>query len=241
MTKTEVNQINQGEKRGRGRPKKERQEVGSLSPEVKQAVGYIRVSTDKQEYDAQRGAINEAAAREGYKVITFIEETVSSKEHFTKRKISQMLEELEAGTVVITYEASRLARNMIELAAIVQEIKNKRCGLWILSNELKIGLSKENEVLGEFMLMALGLAAQLERQFIQERTRNALKQRKKEGVTLGRPAGKGKKVAEAIASKGLDKQQFIEMRQKWGFSVAKLAKMAGVNRLTMDEWLKENI
>lgn len=240
MTKTEVNQVNQGEKRGRGRPKKERQEVGQLVKSM-QAVGYIRVSTDKQEYEAQRAAINEAAAKEGYKVVTYIEETVSSKEHYTKRKINQMIQELEAGTVVITYEASRLARNMMELAAIVQEIKNKGGGVWIISNDLKIGLNKENEVLGEFMLMALGLAAQLERQFIRERTTNALKQRRKEGVTLGRPAGKGKKVAEAIASKGLDKQQFIEMRQKWGFSVAKLAKMAGVNRLTMDEWLKENI
>lgn len=238
MTQTEVNQVNQGEKRGRGRPKKERQEL-IQSVKSMQAVGYIRVSTDKQEYDAQRAAIHEAAAKEGYKLLDIIEETISSKEHYTKRKVSQMIQELDAGTVVITYEASRLARNMIELAAIVQEIKTRGGGVWIISNDLKIGLSKENEVLGEFMLMALGLAAQLERQFIRERTTNALKQRRKEGVTLGRPAGKGKKVAEAIAGKGMDKEHILYLRRS-GLSVAQLAKMAGVNRLTMDEWLKIN-
>jgi putative DNA-invertase from lambdoid prophage Rac len=233
MTKTEVNQVNQGEKRGRGRPRKATQEVKN----ERQAVGYIRVSTERQEYDAQRSAINEAAASEGYKV-TFHEETVSSRKE--ERGIHEIVRTMEAGTVIITYEASRLARNMIELAAIVQEIKNKKCGLWIISENIKIGLSDAEDIHSEFMLMALGLAAQIERKMISERTRNALAHKKKEGVILGRPQGRGRKVAEAIEQKGLNREYIMNMR-KAGLSVAKLAKMAGVNRLTMDEFIKSNI
>ena len=241
MTKTEVNQVNQGEKRGRGRPKKERQEVGQLVKSM-QAVGYIRVSTDKQEYDAQRAAISEAAAKEGYNEdnITYIEETVSSRK--AERAIYDIIRTMQAGTVIITYEVSRLARNMMELAAIVQEIKTKGGGLWIVLENIRIGLSDADNTNSEFILLALGLAAQLERKLISERTRNALRQRKKEGVTLGRPAGRGRKVEEALKERGLTRERIVDLRTGViKVSVTKLAKMAGVNRLTMDEWLKENI
>jgi DNA-binding transcriptional ArsR family regulator len=87
------------------------------------------------------------------------------------------------------------------------------------------------------MVFAIGIAAQIERDLISERTKSALKARKAEGVKLGRPEGKGRKVDEALQVKGLTADYLIDMA-KAGLSVAKIARLIDLDQRTVGAWLK---
>jgi DNA invertase Pin-like site-specific DNA recombinase len=192
------------------------------------AIGYCRVSTDKQEVQAQENAINELCAREGMKV-SFVTETVSSRKQ--ERKIHEVIENLKEGETLVVYEASRLARSTTELFSYIQSIKQKGANIFIIKPELRIS-AKGSNINSEAILFALGIASQIERDMISERTRNALQAKKKEGVILGRPKGRGKKIEQMENA-----QELVKMYQI-GLSFTKLAKYAGTDKRTVSEFLK---
>ena len=197
------------------------------------AIGYIRISTDKQETQAQASAITEAVARSDMKLERLVEETVSSRKK--ERQVFGLIEELKAGQVLVCYELSRLGRSLTEILNIVEAVKRRKASIWILSPDMKLGsgLSSGQEIQAETMIFALGLGSRIERDLISERTKNALRERRSQGVTLGRPKGRGKKVEKAIASKGIEIEKFIEV----GLSAVKIGKLLGVDRRTVTDYL----
>jgi DNA invertase Pin-like site-specific DNA recombinase len=77
----------------------------------------------------------------------------------------------------------------------------------------------------------LGLAAEIEREFISARTKEALAKRKAEGVQLGRPKGKAKKVK-------LDEhEKDIRRYLKLGISKRSIAKLVDCAPSTLYEWI----
>lgn len=197
------------------------------------AIGYCRVSTDKQDMEAQKNAINEVGAKKGY-TVEFITEKISSRKK--ERVIYELLEEIEEGTTLIVYESSRLARSTTELFSIIQKLKEKKCNFHLIKPELLIK-HDGSELASEAILFAMGISSQIERELISARTKNALAHKKKEGVILGRPAGLGEKVQKQLVEKNLNKEFIISMK-KAGLSTVKLAELVGVNRLTMQSYLK---
>ena len=82
--------------------------------------------------------------------------------------------------------------------------------------------------------MVLGLAAQIEREFISERTKEALARRKAEGKRLGRKPG------TKLKSKKLDAHaKAIRDYQTMGLSKVAICKLVGCSRPTLDAWLHE--
>lgn len=200
----------------------------------KQAVGYIRVSTDKQEVDNQRAAINEAAASEGLKVI-FTEEQISSRKE--DRQIYKVIESLKPGDTLIVYELSRLARSIGEIFSILEQIKKKKASVWVLKPEIRTG--GKNDLQSSLLVFAFSVAAQVERDLISERTKNALRARKEAGVKLGRPKGKGRKVAEAAEAAGIKLEQLQEW-YKLGMNITNISRALKLDRRTVGAWLKDN-
>jgi len=198
------------------------------------AIGYLRVSTDKQDLDNQRNAINQSAAHEGIKLQRFIEEQISSRK--ADRKIYQVVEDLQPGEMLIVYELSRLARSIGEVFAITQAIKDKGASLWILEPELRIGLG--NDLQADMLLFALSVASQIERNLISERTKSALQARREKGMKLGRPKGQGVKAALAIKEKSLDESQLIDWYKKGAITAKGISNLIGVNERTVSAWLK---
>lgn len=193
-----------------------------------EAVGYIRVSTDKQDYEAQRAAINEACAKEGLRVKDIITDTVSSRED--DRKIYEVVSSMKENEVLVCYEPSRLARSISQVFEIVQNIKREEAGLWIIQPEIRIGVgSKTSEMQANMILFALSTASEIERELISERTKNALKQRKESGMKLGRPEGSKLEEREAEIKK------YIEL----GINKSDIAKLLGVSRSTLYEYLNK--
>ncbi len=200
----------------------------------KQAVGYIRVSTDKQEVDNQRAAINAAAASEGLKII-FTEEQISSRKE--DRQIYKVIESLKPGDTLIVYELSRLARSIGEIFSILEAVKKKKAAVWVLKPEIRTG--GKNDLQTTMLVFAFSVAAQVERDLISERTKNALRARKAAGVKLGRPKGKGRKVAEAAEAAGIK----LEQLQEWyelGMSISNISRVLKLDRRTVGAWLKDN-
>jgi len=202
---------------------------------VKQAIGYVRVSTSEQEVEAQKAAINEAAARQGVKVSRFVEEVISSRK--AERKIYEVVHGLKEGETLIVYELSRLARSIGEVFEIVQEIKRRKASLWVLKPEIRTGIGG-NDLQADMLMFALSTAAQIERDLISERTKNSLRAKKAQGVKLGRPEGKGRKVEEAAAKKKVVPEALIESYKNRILTAAAIARLLDLDQRTVRAWLK---
>jgi len=204
----------------------------------REAVGYVRVSTAKQDRDAQRKAITEAAAREGYKLAKVIEETVSSRKD--QRKIWDVVGELKPGQTLITYELSRLARSIGQVFEVAHRIRKRGASLWVLNPEIRAGNGGDptREMQADMLLFALSAAAQVERDLIAERTKNALAERKAQGVKLGRPPGRGVKVPKAAEAKGLKPSELLEYYRQGVMTGNGIARLLSLNPRTVHYWIK---
>jgi len=195
--------------------------------------GYARISTNGQDADRQQKDIFEYAAKHGLTAPTITTETISSRNG--DRQVFALIDGLQKGDVLIVTELSRLARSMMELNEMIAAVLKKGASIHVESNGKKIDNGDDIET--QCMIFALGLASQIERDMISERTKSALKARKAEGVKLGRPQGKGKKVDDALKAKGLTPDYITNMAMA-GLSTAKIAKLIGLDARTVGAWLK---
>ncbi|MBR1705202.1 MAG: master DNA invertase Mpi family serine-type recombinase [Bacteroidales bacterium] len=148
--------------------------------------GYIRVSSDRQTVENQRYEIGCFCTREGLSVDGWIEETISGTKNYNKRALGPLLERVGEGDLIICSELSRLGRNLFMIMEILHICMDKGCRVWTIKDGYRLGDDIQSKVLA----FAFGLSAEIERNLISQRTREALARRKSEGVMLGRPKGR---------------------------------------------------
>ncbi|MGI6657199.1 MAG: recombinase family protein [Desulfobulbus sp.] len=192
--------------------------------------GYARISTDKQDLERQKKDIYEYAAKHSLTAPKIVEETISSRNG--DRQIFKVVDTLEKGDVLIVTELSRLARSMVELSGMIAQVLQKGAVIHVTTSK-----PLDDSIESQCLVFALGLAAQIERDMISERTRSGLKARKAAGVKLGRPKGKGRKVDQVLKERGLSPSYLIDMAQA-GLSTAKIAKLIDLDARTVGAWLK---
>lgn len=146
---------------------------------------YIRVSTSKQDTENQKYEILSYSHNNKLQVDNFIDETVSSKKDYTKRRLGELLNNIQAGDNLITTELSRLGRSLLEVMEILHQLMKKDVKVHITKMNLILG----NDIQSKVMAMAFSLAAEIEREFISSRTKQALQKAKAQGKKLGRPQG----------------------------------------------------
>ncbi len=188
--------------------------------------GYIRVSTDKQDYENQKHGILKYANEKGLVPVTFVEETISSRKKLEDRDLSKLLEKLEKGDVLITSELSRLGRSILEVMTIFRTLAEKGVETHIIKGGFIIG-GNENKIQSSVLVFAFGLAAEIERELISQRTKEALARRKANGVKLGRK--KGQKVKSKLDGREAEIKALLEKN----IPVASIAKIFNVARSTM--------
>jgi DNA invertase Pin-like site-specific DNA recombinase len=147
--------------------------------------GYIRVSTDKQTVDNQRFEIEQFCSRNNIAIDQWIEETISGTELPEKRLLGSLLAEAKAGDLIICSELSRLGRNLFMIMSILNQLMNNGVKIWTIKDNYRLGDTIEAKILA----FAFGLSAEIERDLISQRTKEALARRKSEGLALGRPIG----------------------------------------------------
>lgn len=148
--------------------------------------GYIRVSSDKQTVENQRFEINKFCEKEKMKVDGWIEETISGTKAYDKRQLGSLLKRIQKGDIIICAELSRLGRNLFMIMEILNICMTKECKVWTIKDNYRLGEDIQSKVLA----FAFGLSAEIERNLISQRTKEALARKKAEGIVLGRPKGK---------------------------------------------------
>ena len=151
-------------------------------------IGYIRVSTDQQDLQNQQHSILNYANKNALGKVEFIEVKISSRKKDEDRKIDELFETLQAGEHLIVSELSRIGRSVVNVVTIVNQLIALGVNLHILKEQLFIKPNEQNPFT-DFQINIFLAFAQLERDLISKRTKEALQARKAKGIKLGKPVG----------------------------------------------------
>ena len=155
------------------------------SPPSSTVIGYLRVSTTDQNIEKNKAYILQLANHHDLGRVSFVEEKISGKVSWRKRKVAEMLESLGANDAIVVSELSRLGRSMLECMEILSVAAQKRINVYSVKGDWRLDQSK-------IVAMAFSMAAEIERDLISQRTKEALRFKKAQGMKLGRPTGPGK-------------------------------------------------
>jgi DNA invertase Pin-like site-specific DNA recombinase len=197
--------------------------------------GYLRVSTDEQDINSQRQGVNAFAEKNGWSIEKYItDEGVSGGKDPSKRNLGGLLNSLKKGDVVIASEISRLGRDLYMVMDILHFCMEREVVIYTVKDNFTLGKDIQSKVLA----FAFGLAAEIERQMIQQRTREGLKLRMKMGILLGRPLSANTELKCIIPEAVLRDKEKILSAVEFGASFANIAKKYGVNKDSVRRWCK---
>ncbi len=192
---------------------------------------YIRVSTDRQDLDNQRHGVIEYAKQNALEPLTFFDDTVTGKKNWRDRDLGKLLGQAKKGDVLLVAEISRLARSTLQVLEILQHAAEKEIAVHVVKNRMVM----DGSLHARITATVLGLAAEIEREFISARTTEALARRKAEGLPLGRPKGR------LSDEKKLDKRkdEIKDLLQK-GVHKTSIARIVGCSPNTLYLWMEAN-
>jgi DNA invertase Pin-like site-specific DNA recombinase len=191
---------------------------------------YIRVSTDEQNVENQRFEINNFAKKEWLSIDGWIEETISWMKAYSKRELGKLLKKVKKDDLIICSELSRLWRNLFMIMEILNICMNKECRVWTIKDNYRLWDDIQSKVLA----FAFGLSAEIERNLISQRTKEALARKRAEWVILGRPLGR-KTDFEKYKLFKFD-TKIKKLRSEWK-SYSAIGRIIWVNRITVWKYI----
>lgn len=190
-------------------------------------IAYLRVSTIDQDIEKNKNDILRLANEKMLGNVEFVEEKVSGKVSWKKRKIYDVIQNVNKGDNIIVSELSRLGRSMLECMEILSIATEKEVNVYAIKGNWHL----DNSIQSKIIAMAFSMAAEIERELISQRTKEALRVRKENGMKLGRPPGKG--------TSKLDKYQpEIEALLKNGATKRFIAQRYNISEQGLYNWLK---
>jgi DNA invertase Pin-like site-specific DNA recombinase len=192
--------------------------------------GYIRVSTDKQTVENQRFEITNFCKRHKIKTTEWVEETISGTVDIHERELGKLLLKLRKDDILICSELSRLGRSLFMIMDVLNQCMKREIQVWTIKDNYRLGSDISSKVLA----FAFGLSAEIERNLISQRTKEALARAIAEGKHIGRPKGSKNKT---LKLSGREKE--IKKLLKSGLSKTKIARIMNVHRFTLYRFLNE--
>lgn len=185
-------------------------------------IGYARVSATGQSLQEQKELLHQQGCT------TIFVEKVTETSTAPRKELSRMLDHIHAGDIVIVTKIDRLARSMIDLYKIVNELTAKGASLRFINENIEFKIEDTNNTL---LFSVLKSFAQFERDLIAERTTKGRERAKKQGKHMGRPSQPKKEISKAL--KMYDEREINKM------SVGDITKITGVPRSTIYNELKK--
>jgi len=194
--------------------------------------GYIRVSTDKQTVENQRYEIERFCERNVIVVGRWVEETISGAKSVGDRELGRLLKSMKKGDTIICSELSRLGRNLFMIMGILNECMSRDIKVWTIKDNYRLG----NDINCKVLAFAFGLSAEIERNLISQRTKEALARKRAEGMILGRPRGSKSKVRK-LMGKEVEVKALLDKKM----NKTAIGRRLGVHRLTVLTFVRENM
>ncbi|EDP57990.1 recombinase family protein [Vibrio sp. AND4] len=189
---------------------------------------YLRVSTDAQDVANQKHGIYEYCHRVGIVNLCFIEDIVTGKKKWHERKLGELIGGMASGDKLIFAEVSRIARSTLQVLEVLEICMAKGINVYIAKQNMQL----DGSIQAKITATVLGLAAEIEREFISMRTKEALAARKKAGMALGRPKGQAERLK-------LDaKREQIEKYLAMGLGIRPTAKLIDEAPSTLRDYVK---
>lgn len=193
--------------------------------------GYIRVSTGMQTVENQRFEVEKFCEARGLSVDEWCEETVSGTRDYEKRLLGGLLDKVQKGDLIICAELSRLGRSLFMIMNILSLCMDKGVQVWTIKDGYRLG----DDITSKVLAFAFGLCAEIERDLISKRTKEALARKKAEGMTLGRPKGR-----KSSHTKLTGNEAEIALMLAGGESRVSIAKHFGVHRDTLAKFIRDH-
>lgn len=194
--------------------------------------GYIRVSSDRQTVENQRFEINNFCPKNELHIDGWIEETISGTRNYNKRELGKLLKRVKKDDLIICAELSRLGRSLFMIMEILNICMTKECKVWTIKDNYRLGEDIQSKVLA----FAFGLSAEIERDLISQRTKEALARKKAEGAKLGRAEGSKNNQHKLDGCR----EKIQSMLDK-GIKKAQIAKKLKVHRCTLYRYIKQEM
>jgi len=191
---------------------------------------YIRVSTQWQTYEGQEYEIRKWCTARSITIDRWVSENISGTKSLEKRVLGKTLARMKKGDTLICTELSRLGRNMMMVMAILNRCSQKGIAIYSIKDNFELSDSLNAKIIA----FAFSLAAEIERNLISQRTREALAAKRQAGVRLGRPPGSSSKKDHV-----LEELSQIQAMQRQGDSLSKIARHYHIHRNTLFRYLKE--
>lgn len=193
-------------------------------------IAYLRVSKDSQDVKNQRLAILEFARHAHREIDEFMELQVSSRRSPKERQLDVLLARLEPGDTLMVSELSRLGRSVGEIITTVDTLVKKHIRLIAIKEGIR--LEGRHNLQTKVMVTLFGLFAEIERELISLRTKEALAAARVAGKRLGRPPGR--LGISKLDGKEADIRRLVALH----VSKASIAKITGVDRSTLYHFIR---
>jgi DNA invertase Pin-like site-specific DNA recombinase len=192
-------------------------------------IAYLRVSTNDQDIEKNKYDILQLANAKGLGKVEWVEETISGRVSWKERKIADIIEQVQEGDSLIVSELSRLGRSMLECMEILSIAAEKGVNVYAVKGEWQL----DDSIQSKIMAMVFSMVSEIERDFISQRTKEALAARKRAGVILGRPKGTGKSKLDQHRAE-------IEKLLANGSTQKHIAERFGTTEANLSRWLNRH-
>lgn len=179
-------------------------------------VGYARVSTDDQNLNLQRDALDQAGCKQ-------IFEDQLSGAKAERPGLHQALQYARAGDTIVVWRLDRLSRSLKDLIEMVTLLESKGIGLKSLQEAIDTSSSS-----GKLIFHIFGALAEFERNLIRERTQAGLQAARARGRKGGRPKALNKD-KRALAVKLYDEKKH---------TVDQICEMMGISKPTLYKYIE---